>query len=97
MKTVEVTEATGSLCGSARKEMREPLLVAKQGKAVAVVIPLTEYDDLESVSLSMNAQFMEIIERSRASARSGALARSRRCVAGMASNPRPAAPARAGR
>jgi PHD/YefM family antitoxin component YafN of YafNO toxin-antitoxin module len=70
MKTVEVTEVTGVLSGYAGKEMREPLLVAKQGKAVAVVIPLTEYDDLESVSLSMNAQFMEIIERSRASARS---------------------------
>ena len=32
-------------------------------------MPLTEYDDWESVSLSTNPKFMEIIERSRASAR----------------------------
>jgi hypothetical protein len=33
------------------------------------VMPLTKYDDWESVSLAVNPKFMEIIERSRASAR----------------------------
>jgi hypothetical protein len=32
-------------------------------------MPLTRFDDWESVSLATNAKFMEIIERSRASAR----------------------------
>jgi hypothetical protein len=32
-------------------------------------MPLTRFDDWESVALATNAKFMEIIERSRASAR----------------------------
>jgi len=36
---------------------------------VVAVMPLTEFDDWESVSLSTNPRFMAIIERSRASAK----------------------------
>ena len=69
MKSVKLTEVTGSLSDYARKGLREPVVVTKHGKPVVAVMPLTEYDDWESVSLSTNPKFMEIIERSRASAR----------------------------
>ena len=44
-------------------------MVTKRGKPVVAVMPLTKYDDWESVSLSTNPKFIAIIERSRASAR----------------------------
>ena len=69
MKSVELTDVTGSLSEYARKGLREPVVVTKHGKPVVAVMPLTEHDDWESVSLSTNPRFMEIIERSRASAR----------------------------
>ncbi len=68
MKSVKLTEVTGSLSEYARRGLREPVVVTKHGKPVVAVMPLTEYDDWESVSLSTNPKFMEIIERSRASA-----------------------------
>ena len=69
MKSVKLTEVTGSLSDYARKGLREPVVVTKHGKPVVAVMPLTEHDDWESVSLSTNPRFMEIINRSRASAR----------------------------
>jgi len=69
MKSLKMTEVTGSLSDYARKGMREPVVVTKRGKPVVAVMPLTQYDDWESVSLSTNPRFMAIIERSRASAR----------------------------
>jgi len=42
--------------------------VTRRGKPIAAVMPLTRYDDYESVSLATNPKFLEIIERSRASA-----------------------------
>ena len=64
-----MTEVTGSLSDYARKGLREPVVVTKRGKPVVAVMPLTRYDDRESVSLATNPEFMAIIERSRASAR----------------------------
>jgi len=64
-----MTEVTGSLSDYARKGMSEPLVVTKRGKPVLAVMPLTNFDDGESVSLSTNAKFLAIIERSRAGAR----------------------------
>ena len=69
MKSLKMTEVTGSLSDYARKGLREPVVVTKRGKPVVAVMPLTKYDDWESVSLSTNPRFIEIIERSRASAR----------------------------
>lgn len=64
-----MTEVTGSLSDYARKGMREPVVVTRRGKPVVAVMPLTEHDDWESVSLSTSPTFLAIIERSRASAR----------------------------
>ena len=69
MKSVKLSDITGSLSDYARKGLREPVVVTRQGRPVMAVMPLTKNDDWESVSLATNAKFMEIIERSRASAR----------------------------
>lgn len=69
MKSVKLSDVTGSLSEYARKGLRETVVVTRQGRPVVAVMPLTNYDDWESVSLATNAKFMEIIERSRASAR----------------------------
>lgn len=69
MKSVRLSDVTGSLSDYARKGLSEPVVVTRQGRPVVAVMPLTRFDDWESVSLSTNAKFMDIIERSRASAR----------------------------
>jgi len=69
MKSVRLSEITGSLSDYAREGLREPVVVTRQGRPLVAVMPLTPFDDRESVTLATNAKFMEIIERSRASAR----------------------------
>lgn len=69
MKSVRLSEITGSLSDYAREGLREPVVVTRQGRPLVAVMPLTRFDDWESVTLATNAKFMEIIERSRASAR----------------------------
>ena len=69
MKSVKLSDMTGSLSDYARKGLREPVVVTRQSRPVMAVMPLTKNDDWESVSLAMNVKVLEIIERSRASAR----------------------------
>jgi len=69
VKSLKAAQVTGSLSDYARDGLPEPVVVTKRGKPVLAVMPLTSNDDRESVSLATNAKFMEIIERSRASAR----------------------------
>jgi prevent-host-death family protein len=69
MKSLKLTEVTGFLSEYVREGLRETVVVTKRGKPVVAVMPLTKYDDWESVCLSTNPKFMEIIERSRARAR----------------------------
>lgn len=69
MKSLKLTEITGSLLDYARTGLKEPVVVTKGGKPVMAVVPLTKYDDWESVALSTNPKFMAIIERSRTSVR----------------------------
>ena len=69
MKSVRLSQVTGSLSDYARDGLREPVVVTRQGRPLVAVMPLTRFDDRESVALSTNRRFMEIIERSRASAR----------------------------
>lgn len=64
MKTVEMDQATQTLGECAREVGAEPLVVTQQGRPVAVLLPL-ENADMESVALSSNPQFVELIERSR--------------------------------
>jgi antitoxin (DNA-binding transcriptional repressor) of toxin-antitoxin stability system len=64
VKTLKLTEITGSLSTIAREGLREPVVVTKRGKPVMALVPLTKNDDWESVSLSTNRAFLEIVERS---------------------------------
>ena len=68
MRTVEITEATGSLSEYAREARKGTLVVTRRGKPVAAVVPV-EGMDLESLSLSTNPDFIALIGRSRASYR----------------------------
>jgi antitoxin (DNA-binding transcriptional repressor) of toxin-antitoxin stability system len=65
MKTLELVDATGSLRDYARKLGHKPVVLTQNGKPVAALVSIDNVDK-ETVSLSMNPQFMALIERSRA-------------------------------
>ncbi len=65
MKTLDVAKAQASLASWARKRPRGPLIVTERGKPLMVLVPVAEGADIESVSLSMNPEFMALMERSR--------------------------------
>jgi prevent-host-death family protein len=65
MKTVELDQATASLAEYAREVKHEPVLLTEHGHPVAALLSL-ENVDAESLSLSANPQFLEIIAQSRA-------------------------------
>jgi len=68
MKVIEKDKATGTLGAYAAEVGNGPVVVTDQGKPVAVLVPI-ENADLETVALSTNPQFIELIERSRARGR----------------------------
>ena len=68
MKVVEKAKATGSLAAYTEEVGNGPVVVTDQGKPVAVLVPI-DNADLETVALSTNRQFIELIERSRARVR----------------------------
>ena len=68
MKVVETADATRSLADYAAEIEEGPVLVMNHGQPVAVLIPI-ENADLETVALSTNRQFLDLIERSRARVR----------------------------
>lgn len=64
MKTIELTKATAPLRKYAEGAQRELVVVTRRGKPMAAVVPVADYD-LESLSLSTNPRFLEIIAESR--------------------------------
>ena len=64
MKTLEMSKATASLADYAREVDKEPVIVTRHGRPVAALMPI-ENADRETVSLSTNAQFLALTERSR--------------------------------
>ncbi len=68
MKVVERTDATRSLADYAAEIESGPVVVTNHGQPVAALIPI-ENADLETVALSTNRQFLDLIERSRARVR----------------------------
>ncbi|MEW6668214.1 MAG: type II toxin-antitoxin system prevent-host-death family antitoxin [Thermodesulfobacteriota bacterium] len=64
MKRIDISEATGSLAEYVRDTTQEPVIVMEGGRPVAALVPI-EDADLETVSLSSNAEFIALIERSR--------------------------------
>jgi len=65
MKIDEIEKTTETLAAYAEDVGNGPVVVTNQGKPVAVLMPI-ENADLETVTLSANRQFNELIERSRA-------------------------------
>jgi prevent-host-death family protein len=68
MKVVEKADANGSLAAYTENVANDPVIITEHGKPVAALIPI-ENADLETVSLSTNRKFIELIERSRARTR----------------------------
>jgi len=66
MKTLDIADAKGSLASHARKLRGRPVILTQKGKPLMVLLPVEEGADVESVSVSMNPEFMAMIERSRA-------------------------------
>ena len=68
MKTVDISEAAAGLpifVQGLRETSAEPVLITENGKPVAALVGVGGID-LESVSLSSNSAFLDIIEKSRA-------------------------------
>jgi len=68
MKIIEKEKASATLASYTEEVANGPVVVTDQGKPVAVLVPI-ENADLETVSLSTNRHFIELIERSRARVR----------------------------
>lgn len=65
VKKVEVTHATESLATYVRKADAGPVVVTDAGRPIAALV-LLENTDLETVALSTDPEFLEIIQSSRA-------------------------------
>jgi antitoxin (DNA-binding transcriptional repressor) of toxin-antitoxin stability system len=68
MRTIELKDATESLAEYVKRMEDEPVIIVHKGVALAVLAPLGN-TDYESVELSTNPKFIEMLERSRASYR----------------------------
>jgi hypothetical protein len=68
--TIDITEATHPLSEYIQDVGTEPTVVTREGKAIAVVVSIEDVD-MESLSLSINPDFLAIIERSRVSHKPG--------------------------
>lgn len=68
MKVIEQTDATASLADYAADIRSGPIVVTNQGQPVAALVPI-ENADLETIALSTNREFLDLIERSRTRAR----------------------------
>ncbi|OCR00398.1 hypothetical protein BCD67_12860 [Oscillatoriales cyanobacterium USR001] len=64
MKTIELSTASQPLSAYAEELTGETVILTLNGKAIAAVVSLKE-GDRESLSLSMNPEFAEIIEKAR--------------------------------
>jgi len=65
MRSIDIAKATGQLREYAERVGKEAVVVTRGGKPIAAVIGVDEFD-YESLSLSTNPQFIELIARSRA-------------------------------
>jgi prevent-host-death family protein len=64
MKTLEIKDATESLADYAREVGKEIVIITRNGKPVAALVSLENVDG-ETLRLSTNPDFIELIERSR--------------------------------
>ena len=71
MKTLDVAKATGTLAEYTEQVESGYLVLTRKGKPIAALVSLPEDTDLESLSLSTDAEFIAILEKSRESLRHG--------------------------
>jgi prevent-host-death family protein len=64
MKTLEIKDATESLADYALEVGKETVIITRNGKPVAALVSLENVDE-ETLSLSTNPDFIQLIERSR--------------------------------
>jgi prevent-host-death family protein len=64
MKVIEQTDATASLAEYAAGIQDGPVVVTNHGQPIAALVPI-ENADMETVALSTNRDFLNLIERSR--------------------------------
>ncbi len=69
MKTVEVSKATLPLSDYTKEIKKEPVIITKEGRPVAILVSIPNAD-IETVSLTNNPKFIALIERSRAKQKS---------------------------
>jgi antitoxin (DNA-binding transcriptional repressor) of toxin-antitoxin stability system len=92
MKRIDVRDAKDSLAEYARELHDEALVLTDHGKPVAALLPVENADD-ETVALSTNRRFIEMIESSRARQRAeggSATEKVRRRLGGSRSRKSPA-------
>jgi len=65
MRVIETTDATATLAEYATQIESGPLILTSGGRPVAALVPL-DNTDLETVALGTRAEFLALIERSRA-------------------------------
>lgn len=68
MRIIDIDQADASLADYASGLSEEPVIVTQNGKPIAALVNL-ENVDFETISLSSNPKFKEMVERSRASRR----------------------------
>ncbi len=69
MKIVEISEAQATLAEYASGLTEDPVIITNNGQPIAALVTL-ENVDIETISLSSNPKFLELIERSRSQRRS---------------------------
>ncbi len=72
MKIAPLAEVKAQLSAYIEEcETQGPVVITRNGKAVAVLVAPTDDDDLESLLLSRSPRFQKLLERSRASIKEG--------------------------
>ena len=64
MKTIDIHEATDPLADYAQVVTTEPIIITSHGKPVMALIDVEEVD-FETISLSMNPAFIDLIQHAR--------------------------------
>lgn len=72
MKIAPLAEVKTNLSAYVEQAEKEgPIVITRNGKAVAVIIAPVDDDDLESLLLARSPRFQALLERSRKSLRTG--------------------------
>src|SRR6516165_10164786 len=65
MKTASVEDVKARLSAYLKESRRGPVVVTRNGKAVAVLVAVTDDDELERLVLAHSPKFQALLDRSR--------------------------------